>query len=198
MNPTLPQNTPCYLQWTTSLAMEGSSQTPYIPLKPSTPHQSPLLKVNPAQVPAVGGRLAQFVEQWRHLTSCKWTLDTVRGYRLEFTRRPPPRPPPPGIPLSRDQQETLDKEIRDMLDKKAISKCWDREGFFSSVFLVPKKDKGWRPIINLKALNQYLKVQHFKMETINNLRDILKKGDVLENSSLLLPVHRLLSSGRVQ
>ncbi|MDD9816660.1 MAG: reverse transcriptase domain-containing protein, partial [Gammaproteobacteria bacterium] len=71
----------------------------------------------------------------------------------------------------------MDKEIRDMLDKKAISKCWDREGFFSSVFLVPKKDKGWRPIINLKALNQYLKVQHFKMETINNLRDILKKGD---------------------
>jgi len=43
--------------------------------------------------------------------------------------------------------------------------------------LVPKKDKGWRPIINLKALNQYLKVQHFKMETINILQDILKKGD---------------------
>jgi len=55
--------------------------------------------------------------------SCKWTLDTVRGYRLEFTRRVPPRPPPPGIPLSRDEQEALDKEIRDMLDKKAISKC---------------------------------------------------------------------------
>jgi len=38
--------------------MEGSSKTPSLPLKSNTPHQSPQLKVNPAKVPAVGGRFA--------------------------------------------------------------------------------------------------------------------------------------------
>ena len=36
---------------------------------------------------------------------------------------------------------------------------------------VPKKDGGWRPIINLKSLNSYLVVSHFKMENIGSLED---------------------------
>ncbi len=28
-----------------------------------------------------------------------------------------------------------------------------------------------RPVINLKALNQFVEVQHFKMEGMHNLRD---------------------------
>lgn len=40
----------------------------------------------------------------------------------------------------------------------------------------PKKDGGWRPIINL---NTFLEVPHFKMEGINTLRDVFQKNDFI-------------------
>ena len=61
------------------------------------------------------------------------------------------------------------------------------------MFIVPKKDGGWRPIINLKRLNSYLEVPHFKMEGIRDLKDILQMGDYmgkldLKDAYLTVPV----------
>ena len=47
-------------------------------------------------------------------------------------------------------------------------------GFVSTIFLVQKKDGGTRPIINLRELNQHLVYEHFKMEGIHLLQDLLK------------------------
>ena len=47
----------------------------------------------------------------------------------------------------------------------------------SSVFAVPKKDGGRRPVINLKEVNQFLKYHHFKMEGTHLLRDLLQPND---------------------
>ena len=41
------------------------------------------------------------------------------------------------------------------------------------------EDGGQRLVINLKPLNQFLQVEHFKMEGIHTLRDNLKPGDWL-------------------
>ena len=49
-------------------------------------------------------------------------------------------------------------------------------GFLSTIFLVPKKDGGQRPVINLKSLNKFVHTEHFKMEGIHILRDLLKAG----------------------
>jgi hypothetical protein len=38
-------------------------------------------------------------------------------------------------------------------------------GFYSRLFLVPKKNGKMRPVIDLSVLNQHLIVTHFKMET---------------------------------
>jgi hypothetical protein len=43
-------------------------------------------------------------------------------------------------------------------------------GFYSRLFLVPKKTGGMRPIIDLSILNAYLVVPHFKMETNRSTR----------------------------
>ena len=48
--------------------------------------------------------------------------------------------------------------------------------FLSNIFLVPKKDGGQRPVINLKALNQFINTEHFKMEGIHTVKDLLKPG----------------------
>ena len=47
-----------------------------------------------------------------------------------------------------------------------------------------QKDGGHRPIMNLKKLNQFAKPQHFKMESISMLRDILKQGDYMTKMDL--------------
>ena len=125
----------------------------------------------------IGGRLGKFLGNWRSLTSCHWTLQTVQGYHLEFVSRPPYRSPPQNPVVSKEQEEILDSEVETLLLKQAILKTELQEGFFSSIFLVPKKDGGWRPIINLKDLNQYLQVQHFKMETNSCLKDVVRKDE---------------------
>ena len=51
------------------------------------------------------------------------------------------------------------------------------EGFYSRLFLVPKKDGKHRPVINLRPLNAFLRHQHFKMEGIHVVRDLLQQGD---------------------
>jgi len=52
--------------------------------------------------------------------------------------------------------------------------------FLSSLFLVEKKEAGcFRPVINLKSLNQYIPYEHFKMESLSLLKDILQPGDIM-------------------
>ena len=65
-----------------------------------------------------------------------------------------------------------------MLGKQAISQSPDNpQGFYSQMFLVPKKDGRQRPVINLKKLNLSVKTEYFKMEGIHMLKDMLKAGD---------------------
>lgn len=53
------------------------------------------------------------------------------------------------------------------------------QGFVSSIFLVPKKEGGQRPIVNLRPLNRFIPYEHFKMEGIHMLKDLLRKGDLM-------------------
>ena len=51
-----------------------------------------------------------------------------------------------------------------------------------------------RPVINLKALNQWVEIPHFKMEGLTTLRDLLRQGDWLvkvdlKDAYLTVPVH---------
>ena len=60
-----------------------------------------------------------------------------------------------------------------------MKKVSAKSQFVSNLFLVKKKDRGNRPVINLKNLNQYIPHHHFKMESPQSLRDILKQGDFI-------------------
>ena len=70
-------------------------------------------------------------------------------------------------------------------------------GFYSTIFQVPKKDGGQRPVINLKVLNKCVSAPHFKMEGIHTLKH-LRTGDWLAKvdlkdvyfSILIHPDHR--------
>ena len=67
--------------------------------------------------------------------------------------------------------------------------------FYLSLFLVPKKDGGLRPVINLKKLNEFIAPHHFKMEGIHTLKDLLRKGDWmtkvdLKDAYFMIPIHQ--------
>ena len=71
-------------------------------------------------------------------------------------------------------------EVKNLLEKAAIEAVpfADRQqGFYSTFFLVTKKTGDYRAVINLRPLNQYLKTQHFKMDTMKTVLNLVKKGD---------------------
>ena len=78
-------------------------------------------------------------------------------------------------------------EIESMLEKTAIQVVSPVIGeFISSVFLVPKRDGGNRPVINLKNLNYYVTYQHFKMEGLHLLKQILQNDKNRSQGCLFL------------
>lgn len=78
--------------------------------------------------------------------------------------------------------------------ERGCKKIHNSSGFFSPIFVVPKKDGGCCPVINLRRLNSFILVQHFKMESIFNLSGTLRKGDYmvkldLKDTYLTVPIH---------
>ena len=60
------------------------------------------------------------------------------------------------------------------------------------MFVVPKKRGKWRPIINLKLLNQFVTKPDFKMEDIRSLKDVLQRDHMakldLKEAYLSVPI----------
>ena len=77
-----------------------------------------------------------------------------------------------------EQAAQVREELQLLLEKGAVipTSC-SQEGFYLNLFLVPKKNGQMRPVINLKQLNQWVSAEHFKMEGISTLRDLLRPGD---------------------
>ena len=67
-----------------------------------------------------------------------------------------------------------------MLSKGAVRDVQPCKGqFLSPFFVVPKKDGGNRPVINLERLNQNTEYQHFKMEGIQSLLSLIQRADYM-------------------
>ena len=57
-------------------------------------------------------------------------------------------------------------------------------GFYSNLFVVPKKG-GVRPILDLKALNSFVKVQRFRMESVRSIMASLHQGDFMASLDIM-------------
>ena len=65
-----------------------------------------------------------------------------------------------------------------MVNKDAVEEITDGSpGFYTHIFLMPKKSGGYRPVINLKPLNAFLVTEKFKMETPRAIRKAITKGE---------------------
>lgn len=120
-------------------------------------------------------------------------LGYVKGYKIPFTTKvyqnvEPKNPPSP--------HGDMIMAILNLLQLGAISKCDElNEHFISPVFLTPKSTGGYRFILNLKALNKFLPICHFKMDDIRTVSKlVLHKSFMatidLKESYFLVPVHK--------
>ena len=69
--------------------------------------------------------------------------------------------------------------LHQLIDKNAVELVQNQKslGFFNRLFLVPKPNSKWRPILDLSNLNLFLKVEKFKMETPETIRTSLQQGE---------------------
>ena len=79
------------------------------------------------------------------------------GYRLQFYAKPPRfQGIVPAVQRDGAECQSLSAEIAALLEKGAVTLLPSKEmgqGFYSAFFLIPKKDGGLRPILNVKGFN---------------------------------------------
>ena len=126
-------------------------------------------------------RLKLFIDQWKLIMDDKWVLSTIiaNEYKLEFQSFPPLS----GIRetvVNANNWAILNLEIESLLQKAVIEPVPFPQRlpcFYSTFFLFPKKLGDLPTVINFRPLNQYLKTQHFKMDTLKTVLNLVKKGD---------------------
>ena len=145
----------------------------------------------------MGARLSEFWLQWQRLGASPWIVSILRkGFKLKFREAPPlsssPIPFfPPGNLLRR---ESLEAELSELVTKEAVEPAPRGPGFYSRIFVVPKSSGGWRPVIDLSALNRYLVIPSFSMETAESIRSALPVASWvasldLKDAYFHIPIH---------
>ena len=135
----------------------------------------------PTVVPnlTVGARLHQFWEKWAALGVDPKVLAVLReGYTLPFQFRPnlTRSPTITSCYANPHRNSYLVEALPQLLDKNAVELVQNPQslGFYNRLFLVPKPNNWWRPILDLCKLNTFLKTKSFKMETPETIRTSLQ------------------------
>uniref|UniRef100_A0A914VC37 Reverse transcriptase domain-containing protein n=1 Tax=Plectus sambesii TaxID=2011161 RepID=A0A914VC37_9BILA len=163
----------------------GPAQPPSVSLpsgsatEAESPQMLDLEMIPYPEVPA--GQLLAFLPNWRRITRDQWVLRAIQGYSLDFATDPgQQRDAPTPIQFTPSERKLVDMEVQKMLAKGAITEVRGNEVsdlWLSRLFLVPKKSGEVRPVVNLKPLNCFLQYEHFKMEGLFMLKDLVRPGD---------------------
>ena len=130
----------------------------------------------------VGARLQNFWERGLKLGAGPKVVQILKeGFTLPFRARPKLTRSPTVISCYGNPQKNsyLLEALHQLIDKNAVEIVQNHTslGFFNRLFLVPKPNNKWRPILDLSHLNLFLKTEKFKMETPETIRTSLQQGE---------------------
>ncbi|KAG0943812.1 hypothetical protein G6F29_011592 [Rhizopus arrhizus] len=141
-----------------------------------------------------GGRLHHFLHSWKSITTHPWPISIIQhGYRIQFAKQPTPWKIQERR-LSAEDQLHVNAAVQKFLDGGIIEiSPSQNRNFLSKFFTLQEKTKR-RPILDCKQLNQFLQVEHFKMEGVPALREIIEKDDYLckidlKDAYVVVPIH---------
>ena len=104
---------------------------------------------------------------------------------MEFDRKPFQEKVPTSIQFNETETHLIQKEISELLSKGAIREVVHEDGeFISNLFLVKKKNGKFRPVINLKHLNEFVSYYHFKQENLDLILKGIQKGSFFTSLDL--------------
>ena len=122
----------------------------------------------------VGARLQNYWQTWLDLGAGPKVVQTLReGYTLPFQIRPKlTRSPTISCYVNPHRNLYLLEKLQQLMDKNAVELVQNEKslGFFNQLFLVPKPNNHWRPILDLSKLRH-------KMETWETIRTSLQQGE---------------------
>jgi hypothetical protein len=157
-------------------------------VRESVQHSSPW-SWKPGERERLGQRLQRHMGEWETIGGERliqlgitpmWNGESVAKERLRERRR--------VVQFRGTQLETeayrliLQEEIREGI---VIPVPESYIKFFNSTFLVPKKDGGFRKVLNCREINKYMKVDHFKMDSTKTVQDLLLPGDFAVSVDLM-------------
>lgn len=122
-------------------------------------------------------------------------MSTVQGYSLEFDVYPVQYSLPKEINFNTEEMSIIDSEVEDLLKKGAIAPSVEEsDQFISNIFVVKKPNGKYRPIINLKELNNFVHYEHFKQEHFKVILDLVQENDYfcsvdLQDAYFSIPIH---------
>ena len=149
----------------------------------------------------VGGRLKYFVTQWEEMNASRYILDVLgKGYRIPFKRDPIMTTTPCMESVSNNpiRDQLLEEQFQELLDKRVLEIVpgpYYGQSYFSNIFMVPKPNGKWRPVIDLKRLNKLIICPHFKMDDLQKVWETLLPGNFafsidLKDAYLHVPIHK--------
>ena len=150
----------------------------------------------PTQSYKIAGRLEHFLANWRKITSDQKMLQTVSGYKVELFETPHQIKPPQAHKFSTPEKALTEKEIKELEEKGAIKQVSPvPRSILKQLVSCKEKGRGNHPAINLKNLNGFVDYQHFKMEDISTLKDLIQPNNWmikldLKGAYFCVPIHK--------
>ena len=125
------------------------------------------------------GNLRNHSNAWSTIETPLPVIDWINsGFRLHFSKDPEGFVLPNHL-LSAKQEAFVDREIHDLFTSGTIEECLGQPHCVSPIVCVPKKNKMFRLIVDLRRLNSVSETPKFQYESISMVCDQVRPHDTL-------------------